>query len=73
MNHPFRGKASHYSSTVDSELELTFALSAIETDFRFCDSSVANSRRVVRLSFRPECDDGIDFGGTARGNEAGNE
>jgi hypothetical protein len=26
-----------------------------------------------KLSFRPECDDGIDFGGTARGNEAGKE
>ena len=25
-------------------------------------------RRVVMLSFRPECDDGIDLGGTARGN-----
>ena len=58
---------------VDSQLELTFVLCAVEMDFRFYDPSVANSRRVVMLSFRPECDDGIDLGGTARGNEAGNE
>jgi hypothetical protein len=58
---------------VDSEPELTFILSAVEMDFRFYDPSAANSRRVVMLLFRPECDDGIDFGGTARGNEAGNE
>ena len=37
------------------------------------DQAVANSPRLVMLLFRPECDDGIDFGGTARGNEAGNE
>jgi hypothetical protein len=53
--------------------ELTFVLSAVEMAFRFCDSSVSNSRRVVMPSFRPECDDGIDLDGTARGNEAGNE
>jgi hypothetical protein len=53
--------------------ELALVLSAVEMASRFCDPSVANSRRVVMLSFRPECDDGIDLGGTARGNEAGNE
>jgi len=58
---------------VDSEPELTFILSAVEMDFRFYDPSVANSRRVIMPSFRPECDDGVDLGGTARGNEAGNE
>jgi hypothetical protein len=50
-----------------------FVLGAVEMDFRFCDWSAANSRRVVMLSFRSECDDGIDLGGTARGDEAGNE
>jgi hypothetical protein len=60
-----------YSSSL--AFKLTFVLSAFEMAFRVCDSSVANSRRVVTLSFRTECDDGIDHGGTARGNEAGNQ
>jgi hypothetical protein len=58
---------------IHSELELTFVLGAVEMAFRFCEQAVANSRGVVMLSFRPERDDGIDLGGTARGNEAGNE
>ena len=53
--------------------ELTFLFRAGVVAFGFCDQAVANSPRVVMLLFRPECDDGIDFGGTARGNEAGNE
>ena len=60
-----------YNSSLAFELALVLA--AVGVAFRFCDESVANSRRVVMLLFRPECDDGIDFGGTARGNEAGNE
>ena len=56
---------------VDSELELPLVLNAIEMAFRFCDG--VRCQFAVMLSFRPECDDGIDLGGTARGNEAGKE